>query len=130
MSDVGEGNRFAQSGEAAAREALERGERAGKQSARAAEQSYSATAEGMREMQIKLLDMAQANADAMFEFARQIARSSGPSDVVASWTAQSRKQFETFAAQANELTALGQRISGTSAAPIMQSAQQAFGRGT
>jgi hypothetical protein len=130
MTDFGEGNGFAQSGEAAAREALERGEQAGKQSARAAEQSYSAAADGMREMQIKLIDMAQANANAMFDFARQIARSSGPSDVVASWTAQGRKQFETLAAQANELTALSQKIASTSAAPMVQTAQQAFGRGT
>lgn len=127
MSDYGAGNGFGQSSEAA-REALESGEQTAKQSAQAAEQSYSAATEGLREMQLKLIDMAQANINAMFEFMRQIARASGPSDVVATWTAQGRKQFETMTAQANELTALSQKIATSSTAPIMQSARQAFGR--
>lgn len=127
MSDYGAGNGFGQSNEAA-REALESGEQTAKQSAQAAEQSYSAATEGLREMQLKLIDMAQANINAMFEFMRQIARASGPSDVVATWTAQGRKQFETMTAQANELTALSQKIATSSTAPIMQSARQAFGR--
>jgi hypothetical protein len=128
MSDYGAGNGFGQT-EAPAREALETGEQAVKQSAHAAEQSYSASTEGLREMQLKLIDMAQANINAMFEFFRQIVKATGPSDVVATWTAQSRKQFETMTAQANELTALGQKIASSSTAPIMQSARQAFGRG-
>lgn len=127
MSDYGAGNGFGQSSEAA-REALESGEQTAKQSAQAAEQSYSAATEGLREMQLKLIEMAQANINAMFEFMRQIARASGPSDVVATWTAQGRKQFETMTAQANELTALSQKIATSSTAPIMQSARQAFGR--
>lgn len=130
MSDNDDGDGFAQSGEAAAREALETGERAAKQSARAAEQSYSATADSVREMQLKLIDMAQANANAMFDFARQIAQASGPSDIVASCTAQGRKQFETLTAQANELTALGQKIANSSTTPIVQGARQTFGMGT
>jgi hypothetical protein len=128
MSDYSGGNGFGQSGEAA-REALETGEQAARQSAHAAEQSYSAATEGLREMQLKLIDMAQANINAMFEFVRQVVRASGPSEVVASWTTQSRKQFETLTAQANELTALSQKIASSSAAPIMHSARQAFGRG-
>jgi hypothetical protein len=128
MSDYGAGNGFGQS-EATVREALETGEQTARQSAHAAEESYSATTEGLREMQLKLIDMAQANINAMFEFFRQIVRATGPSDVVASWTTQSRKQFETLTAQANELTALSQKIASSSTAPIMQSARQAFGRG-
>jgi hypothetical protein len=129
MSDFGTGNGFGQSGEAAAREVMEAGEQTAKQSAQAAEQSYSAATEGVREMQLKLIDMAQANINAMFDFIRQIVRASGPSDVVATWTAQGRKQFETLTTQANELTALSQKIASSSTAPIMHSARQAFGRG-
>jgi len=39
-------------------------------SARAVEQSYSATAANMRECSIKMINMAQANTEAVFEFAR------------------------------------------------------------
>jgi hypothetical protein len=130
MSGNSNDDGFAQSGEGAARDALDSGERAARQSARAAEQSYSATAESLREMQLKLIDMAQAHTNAMFDFVRQIAHASGPSDIVASCTAQGRKQFETLTAQANELTALGQKIASSSTAPIMQSARQTFGVGT
>lgn len=130
MTDNNDGNRSARSGEASARDALGAGERAAKQSAHAAEQSYSATAESMREMQLKLIDMAQAHTNAMFDFVRQIASASGPSEIVASCTAQSRKQFETLTTQVSELTALGQKIATSSTAPMMQSARQTLGMGT
>jgi hypothetical protein len=129
MSDDGTGNGLGQSGEPAAREAPETSERTAKQSAHAAEESYSAATEGLRDMQLKLIDMAQANMNAMFEFTRQILTAGGPGDVVASWTAQGRKQFETLTAQANELTALSQKIASSSTAPIMQTARQAFAKG-
>jgi hypothetical protein len=48
------------------------------QSARAVEQSYSATVENMRGYNLKMIDMAQASTEEVFEFARQLATAKSP----------------------------------------------------
>jgi len=73
----------------------------------------------MRGYNLKMIDMAQANAEAVFELARQLATAKAPSDIAELWTAHARKQFEMLSEQTNELTALGQKIAGESAEPIM-----------
>ncbi len=78
------------------------------QSARAAEQSYSATVEHMRDFSIKMIDLAQANTEAIFALSRELATAKSPSDLVQHWTSHARKQFEMLSQQTKELAALGQ----------------------
>jgi hypothetical protein len=92
-------------------------------SVRAVEQLNSATASNMRGYIIK---MAQANTEAVFEFARQLASAKAPSDFTEVWTAHARKQFEMLSEQTRELTALGQKMAGESAEPIARNVKQAF----
>jgi hypothetical protein len=73
-----------------------------------------------------MIDMARANADATFDLALQIATAKTPSDIVELWPEYTRKQFEMLSEQAKELTALGQKIAGESAAPIARSVNQVF----
>lgn len=120
-----EAKKFAEKGAAMARDTFERGRQAAEQSAQGVEQSYMASVDSMRDFQLKLIDMAQANAETMFHFARQIASARGPSELMESWTTHARKQFETLSAQTTDLAALGQKMASTSATPIMRSAQQA-----
>jgi hypothetical protein len=129
MSEYDESNNLAQTAVAVAGNALEEGERALDEVEQGMEQSYWDRVEYMRELNLELIDMAEANAGAVFDLARQIARANGPSDIMTSWTAHGRKQFEMLAAQTNELTALGQKFVSTTAAQIMHTAQQAFGEG-
>lgn len=109
-----------------ANETLEKGIAAAEQTARSVEQSYTATIENMRDYSLKMIDMAQANADAVFELARQLAAVKQPPDMVELWTAHAKKQFETLTAQTKELSALGQKIAGESAEPITRGVNQAF----
>jgi hypothetical protein len=76
-----------------ANDTLEKGKAAAEQTARSVEQSYTATVENMRDYSLKMIDMAQANADAVFELARQLAAVKQPSDMVELWTAHAKKQF-------------------------------------
>jgi phasin len=92
----------------------------------AVEQSYSATIENVRDFNVKMIDMAQANTEAVFELARQLATAKQPSDIVELWTAHAKKQFETLSEQTKELSTLGQKIAGESAAPIARGVNQAF----
>jgi phasin len=107
-------------------ESDQNGEATAEKSARAVEQSYSATAANMRECSIKMINMAQANTEAVFEFARQLANAKAPSDLAEVWTAHARKQFEMLSEQTKELAALGQRMAGEGAEPIARNVKQTF----
>ena len=109
-----------------ANEALEKGKAAAEQTARSVGQSYTTTVENMRDYSLKMIDMAQANANAVFELARQLASAKAPSDITELWTSHAKKQFETVTAQTKELSALGQKIAGESAEPITRGVNQAF----
>ena len=58
----------------AARETIERGVSAAEDAAKGAEQSFSSSLASMRELNGKLIDMAHANADAVFDLAHDLAR--------------------------------------------------------
>jgi phasin family protein len=80
----------------------------------------------MRGYNLKMIDMAQASTEEVFEFARQLATAKSPSDLMELWTSHARKQYEMLNEQTKELTALGQKIAGESAEPITRSVTQAF----
>ncbi|MGA2892272.1 MAG: phasin family protein [Xanthobacteraceae bacterium] len=92
----------------------------------AMEQSFSATIENMRDFNLKLLDAARANAEAVFDFARQVATVKEPSDLAALWTTHARKQFEMLSEQSKELTAFGQKVAGQTVGPLAGSVNQGF----
>lgn len=77
----------------------------------------------IRELNVKPLDMAQANIQALFDLARQIATAEAPSDVVKVCTEHARKQFEMMAEQMRELTAIGQKIAADSSSLIARDAE-------
>ena len=90
------------------------------------DQSISVTFESIRDFNVKMIDMAHANMETFFGFARQLATAKAPSDIMELWTAHSRKQFETLNEQTKELTALGQKMVGESAEPLARGVNQAF----
>ena len=61
----------------------------------------------MRDLNVKLIDIARANTDAAFDFAREIAEAKAPSDLFQAWTTHATKQFDVLTKQASELTTLG-----------------------
>ena len=91
----------------------------------AAEQSAQAV-ESIRDFNVKMIDITRAHTEAVFDFARQLATATTPSDLMELWTSHGRKQFEMLSEQSKELTALGQKIAGQNAEPIARSVSQAF----
>ena len=112
--------RFTDKSTKAARETIERGVSA----AQVAEQSFSWSLAAMRELNGKLIDMAHANADAVFDLASEVAGAKGPSDWVVIWSEYTRRQFEMMSDQTLELTELGQKFA-TEATPKICSGQVA-----
>jgi len=113
---------------AIANEVVENVKATAERSARAFGQSYSTAVENAREYNNKMIDMAQANIEAVFEVARQVLAAKTPSDMIELWTSHTRKQFEMLSEQTKELTALGQKMVGESAEPIARSVNQTFGK--
>ena len=119
QSEHDQSRKFADKSVAGAGEALEKGKAA-------VEQSYSVAVENIRTFNVKMIDMARANSEAVFDFARQITSAKAPSDIVELWTTHAHKQFAVLSEQSKELTALGQKMAGESAEPIQRSVNQAF----
>jgi hypothetical protein len=83
----------------------------------------------MRELIIKLIDMAHANADAVFELAHELAGAQAPSDLAAIWSSHAKRQFEMMTRQTQELTELGQKLASRGTEPPTRSFQETFRRG-
>ena len=81
--------------------------------------------ENVRDLNVRLIDMARANTDAAFDFAREVAEANAPSDLVQAWTTHATKQFDMLTKQASELTTLGQQFASTSSEPIKRRVGQA-----
>jgi len=126
MSEHDQSRNFADKSAAIANETFQKGKVVAEQSVHAIEQSFSAAAEKMRAYNLKMIDMAQANAIGVFQFARQLASAKSSSDLVELWSAHAQKQFAMLSEQFKEMTALGQKIAGESAEPIARSVTQAF----
>jgi phasin len=122
--------RFAEKTTKGARENLERGASATEDATRNAEQSYSSALAGMRELNFKLIEMAHANTEAVFDLAHEIASAEAPSDLAGIWAEHARRQFELMTKQSKELTDLGQKLAGRTTEPLARSVNEAFARGT
>lgn len=110
------------------RETSEKNRDAAEETVRATEQSYSAAFDNIRNLNVRLIDAAQANAEAVCGLARDIATSKTPSDVVAAWMTYAQKQFDTATKQVGDLTALGEKFATESTAPMSHTAEQALRR--
>jgi hypothetical protein len=112
-----------------ARETAEKGRQAAEETVRGVERSYSAAFDNIRNLNVRLIDAAQANADAVCALARDIATINTPSDLLGVWMNHAQKQFDMATKQANDLAALGQKLATESTAPMTRNFRQAFTQG-
>ena len=125
MSEHDQSRKFADKSAAIANETLQKGKAAVDQSVQAFD-TYSAMIEQMRDYNLKMIDIAQANTAGVFEFARQLSTAKSSSDLFELWTAHAQKQTAMLNEQIKELTALGKKFGGESAAPFTRSVSQPF----
>jgi phasin len=121
MSEDEQSRRFADKTTKTARETIERGVSAAEDATKGAEQSFSSSLGSMRELNIRLIDMAHANADALFDLAHEVAGAQAPSDLAAIWSAHAKRQFEMITQQTRELTELGQKLASRNTEPLTRS---------
>ena len=107
------------SAEGTVRDTVNRGQAATGKTAQAAQESYSATAHGLREFNVN--DLGRANTEAFFEFAREVALAKEPAELMKLRSKHARKQLETFGKQSQELTSLGHRLASEAVEPVARS---------
>jgi phasin len=102
--------------------AFEKSKMTAEQSTKVLEQAFGTASKGVKEFNLKLVDLMQTNAEAAFDFARQMTKVKTPSEFFEISAGYARKQFETFTEQTKELTTLAQKLAMDTSAPIQQAA--------
>jgi hypothetical protein len=117
-----------EAGARTAREAMDRATAGAEQATRQAEQSYSFAAEGIREFNCKLLDIAQANTMAAMNFVSELTRVKGPTEAIELWSRHAQSQVQRLTEQSLELATLCQRFASSSTEPLTRVFDQTFKR--
>ena len=107
---------------------MDSGTAATEQAARQAEQSFSSAAEGMREINSKLLGIAQTNTMAGLNFAAELMGTNGPTEALEVWSRHAQSHLQRLSDQSQELATLGQKLASSSAAPLTHGFDQVFKR--
>ena len=90
------------------------------------ENSYATATKGFADYGLKMIEAARANTNAYFDFAGKLMTVKSASDVVELSTAHLRSQYETLSGQAKELTALAQKVTTETTAPLKDTMTNAF----
>ena len=117
---------FAEKSAARARDAYGQAQTTAEETTKVMGRSYSTASKGAADFNLHLLEMAQANMNAAFDFARQLTRVKSPTEFLELSTAQVRKQFETLSGQTQRLTALAQKATTDAAQPLQAEVAKAF----
>jgi hypothetical protein len=110
------------------RESFDQTLETGAQTARGVQEGITSALENVRNLNVRLIEMARANTHAAFDFAREVAETKAPSDLVQAWTTHASKQFDMLTKQASDLTTLGQQFASTSSEPVTRRVAQGFRR--
>ncbi|MGC2075434.1 MAG: phasin family protein [Xanthobacteraceae bacterium] len=126
MNKYEQSRRFADKSTKVARETIECDVGSAEEATNGARLSFLSSFTGMRELNAKLIDMAHANANAVFDLAHEIASAQAPSDLVTIWSTYASRKFEMMTKQAEELTELGQKLASSGTEPLSRSVSEVF----
>ena len=111
-----------------ARENFDKTLETGAETVRGVQEAVTSAHENVRDLNVRLIDMAQANTDAAFDLAREVAEAKAPSELVQAWTTHATKQFDMLTKQASELTILSQQFASKSSEPVTRRVAQGYKR--
>jgi phasin len=116
----------AKNSSAQAKEAFEKMNVATADAAALIKNSYSTVVKGAQDYNNKVIEFAQANTVAAFDFAQKLSGVKSPSDFMELSTEHSREQFETLTEQTKELAALAQKVTLATAEPLKTGVSKVF----
>jgi phasin len=109
---------FAEQGAAYTKNAYENTKVAAAETHKALEQTYSTVSKGMAELNLQWIEMIRANTNSALDFSRQLMGVKSPAAFLELSAAHTRKQFETFAEQGQQLASLAQKVSTEAVQPL------------
>ena len=115
---------FAEKGVSQARDNYAKFKEAAQHGNGTVEAVFGAVSKGSHAYSAKLLDFFQANTNAGFDFLQELVGVKSLSQATEVWSSHTRKQVETFAAQAKELAELSQKVATEAAEPIKAGASK------
>ena len=112
---------FAEKGIAQAKDNYEKVKSAAEDATEALEETYSTASKGCADYGLKLIETARINSNAAFDLMTDIATAKSYAEVVEKATSFWRAQFDTYTAQAKELSEQAQKIATETAEPLKDS---------
>ena len=110
--------RTIEKGAAQIRETSDRLNASTEQTVKMIENCFASGVKALKDYNLKAFEFTQANLQDTFDNAKQLVSAKSPVEMLELWSKCASKQFETFAEQAKELAALGQRVATESAEPL------------
>lgn len=87
---------------------------------------FTSASKGASTYSAKVMEFMKANTTSALDFAQELLSVKSPAEAFELWTAHTRKQVETFAAQAKELGELSQKVASETVEPIKASASKLY----
>jgi phasin len=120
------GNEAASQGAAFAKDMSEKTKAAAEETTKAFEQTFSSVAKDTADFNRQWLEMIQLNTRSTLEFMQQLASVKSPTEFFELSAAHSRKQFETFTEQSQQLVGLAQKATTGAIAPMQAGMKNPF----
>lgn len=90
------------------------------------EDSYATASKGCSDYGLKVIEAARVNTNANFDYAGKLLGVKSLSEAIELSTAHLRSQYEAFAAQSKELSALAQKVATEATEPLKETMTSAF----
>ncbi len=117
---------FAQQGAEYSKNLTEKSEAVAGAATKSLQQTYSTAASGAADFNVQWIEMIRVNTNASLDFARELTAVKSPSEFLELSTTHTRKQFENFAQQAQQLAGLAQKATTDAIKPIQENMKSVF----
>jgi phasin len=87
---------------------------------------FTSASKGASAYSAKLMEFMKANTTSTLDFAQELIGVKSPAEALELWTTHTKKQYETFTAQAKELSELSQKVATETVEPIKASASKYY----
>jgi phasin len=111
---------------AQAKQGYEKMKAAAEEATEVMETTYATASKGAADYSLQLIEAFRANANANFDFARDLFAVKSLSEAIELSTAHTRKQFEAVTAQTKDLAALAQKVTTETTEPLKAGVTKAF----
>jgi phasin len=117
---------FAEKGVAQTKDAYEKFKAAAEENTEMLETVYTTASKGTTEYGLKVIEVARANTDAMFDYVEALFGVKSASEFVEVSTKHAREHFETLSGQGKDLAGLAQKVATETAEPIKSGVSKAM----